>query len=275
MRQLITLFILIFLTACSSEQTNKTGSPEKSGTQGEQTLSKNPGSKSGETESEDKTSLAVYQTSTYDDPNFADEVKKHREALKNLSDKKIFTSIHAKLIQKLAKKHQDYFKTKSEYEILAVANGNLFRENRNDSGFIVYDQKKQQISILVYRKAKNTYSELFRELKVENGLEHADCNYSSFGTIDYQLAGEIIYQEESLIRNPESYTEYPPIRITDLAKDGDFILKEGCFAKKFSKKDTANSLCIGTSSVYNNWESLKYDQASNSFIIFYGQAFVD
>jgi hypothetical protein len=273
MKQLAAFFILAFLIACSAQQTAKTDPSETAGSPKEQSIPENSTKK--EVKNEGEMSLAEYQTSTYDDPEFAEEVKKHREALKNLSDKKVFAAIHAKLIQKLAKKHQDYYKTKSDYEILAVANGNLFRETKNDCGFIVYDQKNQRVSILVYREAKNTYSELFRELKVENGLEHADCNYTSFGTIDYQLADEIIYQEESLIKNPESYTEYPPIRITDLAKDGDFILKEGCFAKGFSKKDTGNSLCIATSSVYNNWESLKYNEATNSLVIFYGQAFAD
>ncbi|MDF3027560.1 MAG: hypothetical protein K0S23_1867 [Fluviicola sp.] len=273
MKQFVVFFILTFLIACSSQETSKTNSLEISESPKEHRIPGNSGKK--EIKSEGEITLAEYQTSTYDDPEFADEVKKHQEDLKKLSDKNVFAVIHTKLIQKLAKKHQEYFKTKSNYEILAVANGNLFQENKNDSGFIVYDQKNQRVSILVYREAKNAYSELFRELKVENGLEHADCNYTSFGTIDYQLAGEIIYQEESLIKNPESYTEYPPVRITDLAKDGDFILKEGCFSKKISQKKTANSLCIATSSVYNNWEALKYDKRNNTFIIFYGQAFAD
>jgi hypothetical protein len=110
---------------------------------------------------------------------------------------------------------------------------------------------------------------------VENGLENADCNYSSFGTIDYQLAGEILYQEESLIKNPENYTESSPIKITDISKNEDFFLKEGCFSKKVSKKETSGSLCIATSCVYNNWEALRYNPESDSFIIFYGQAFAD
>lgn len=273
MKLLTMIFPLIVIVGCSSQQSDEMNNSEKVNSKNEQTLTEK--SNSDDTEKSNPSDLVNYQTSTYDNPEFADEVKKHREDLKQLSDDNVFSAIHAKLIQKLAKKHQDYFRLTSKYELLAAAEGNLFRENKDDSGFVVYDRKNQRVAILVYRESTNNYSELFRELKVENGLEHASCNYSSFGTIDYQLAGEIIYQEESLIKNPESYTEYPPVRITDLAKDGDFILKEGCFSKKFSKKETANSLCIATSCVYNNWEALKYDKTSNAFIIFYGQAFAD
>lgn len=269
------VLLLLTITVSCSQPNDQTIQPENATDSKELSGPKKEDQKNNEDKSEGQLTPVDFQTSTYDDPEFADEVKKHREDLKKLSDKKVFAAIHAKLMQELVKKHQDYFKAKSGYELLAVANGNLFLENKNDSGFIVYDQKKQRVSILIYREKNNAYSELFRELKVENGLEHAGCNYSSFGTIDYQLAGEIIYQEESLIKKPENYTEYPPVKITDLSKDEDFILKEGCFGKGFSKKDTANSLCIATSCVYNNWESLKYDKATNTFIIFYGQAFAD
>lgn len=274
MKSFAVLLLLTIAVSCS-QPNDQTILSEKATDSNELSDPKKADSKSDEDKSEGQITPVNFQTSTYDDPEFANEIKKHRENLKKLADQKVFSVIHSKLILKLAKEHRDYFKTKSSYELLGIANGDLFEENKNDSGFIVYDQKNQRVSILVYREKTNTYSELFRELKVENGLEHANCNYSSFGTIDYQLAGEIIYQEESLMKNPESYTEYPPVKITDLSKDEDFTLKEGCFGKGFSKKDTANSLCIATSSIYNNWESLKYDKATNTFIIFYGQAFAD
>ena len=121
----------------------------------------------------------------------------------------------------------------------------------------------------------NKYLELFRGIKVENGLKDANCNYCTFGSLDYQLADEIVYQEEYLIKKPESYLDSPSCKITDISKDEDFVLKSGCFSKKVSKSNLSNSLCIATSSVYNNWECLKYDKTTNTFLIFYGQAFAD
>ncbi len=274
MKHLLTFLLIIstFFSCSSGKQTDKTNHPAA---EKEETLPEKSNSENDEAKSEGSLKAVAFQTSTYDDPQFADEVSKHRESLNQLSDKKVFAAIHAKLLPKLDPKHQSYFRSKSDYELLAHAKGNLFRENKTDGGFIVYDKKNQRVSILVYRENTNTYAELFRDLKVENGLENANCNYSSSGTIDYQLAGEIIYQEEYLIKNPESYTESSPVKITDIYKNEDFLLKEGCFSKKASKKETANSLCISTSSVYNNWEALRYNPESDSFIIFYGQAFAD
>jgi len=216
-----------------------------------------------------------YLTSTYDNPKFADKLINHRETLKKLSDEKVFSVINSNLIQTLTEKHQQYFRTKNEFELLSVAKGDLFSENKEDYAFIVFDKKNQRVSILVYNEMTDTYSELYRDIKIENGLEDANCNYGAFGTLDYQLADEIVYQEEYLIKKPESYLESSPCKITDISKDKDFVLKSGCFSKKTSKSNLSNSLCIATSSVYNNWECLKYDKATNTFLIFYGQAFAD
>ncbi len=274
MKIVSSLCALILVVGCYSPKTDKNPS-DKSAYAKEQTTTEKNDPENREVKSEDQTAPVTFQTSTYDDPQFTDEVAGHRASLKKLSDQKVFATIHAKLIQKLNTKHGNYFKSKPDYELLGQAKGNLFREGKTDAGFIVYDKEKQQVSILVYREMTNKYAELFREWKVENGLENAGCNYSSFGTIDYQLAGEIIYQEESLLKNPEGYLESSPIKITDIAKNEDFILKEVCFSKKVSKKETAGSLCIATSCVYNNWEALRYNETANSFIIYYGQAFAD
>lgn len=273
MKNFATLLLLIITLSCSQPTNQKTQSTKT--VHKEQSDSPKDDLKSNEVKADSQLKTVEFQTSTYENPEFADEVSKHKASLKSLSDLGVFSAIHTTLIQKLTPKHKDYFKSKPDYELLASAKGNLFRENKTDYGFIVYDKKNQRVSILVYRENTNTYAELFRELKVENGLENADCNYSSFGTIDYQLAGEIIYQEESLVKKPENYLESSPIKITDIAKNEDFFLKEGCFSKKVSKKDTANSLCIATSCVYNNWEALRYNETNNSFVIFYGQAFAD
>jgi hypothetical protein len=77
------------------------------------------------------------------------------------------------------------------------------------------------------------------------------------------------------LKKPESYLESSPYKIADISKDKDFVLESGCFSKKVSKSNLSNSLCIATSSVYNNWECLKYNKATNTFLIFYAQAFAD
>jgi hypothetical protein len=110
---------------------------------------------------------------------------------------------------------------------------------------------------------------------VENGLEAADCNYNTFGTLDYQLADEILYREADLRKKPERYMENTACKIADISKDETFILKSGCFSRKTPTADLSKSLCIATSFVYNNWECLRYDKKTNSFLIFYGQAFAD
>lgn len=222
------------------------------------------------------TNVTDYEISTYDDAAFVNKLISHKESLKQLSDKKVFSIINDKLTQTLSEKHQEYFKTMVDYELLSITKGDLFQANSvNDYAFMVYDKKNQRVSVLVYNQTTNKYFELYRDIKVENGLKTANCNYYAFGTLDYQLANEVVYQNEYLIKKPESYLESTPCKITDILKDKTFILKSGCFSNKVSKTNLLNSLCIATSSTYNNWECLKYDKASNTFLIFYGQAFAD
>ncbi len=271
MKKLFTICILTFFFACSQQQSDKTF--ENSAQMDKDSISKNESST--KTPEVKTNNLNDYLTSTYDNPAFADKLISHRESLKQLSDKKVFSHINAKLTETLIEKHQEYFKTKVDYELLSVAKGDLFQESKNDFVFIVYDNKNQRVSILVYNEMANKYLELFRDINVENGLKDTNCNYGAFGSLDYQLADEIVYQEEYLIKKPESYLDSPPCKITDISKDEDFVLKSGCFSKKVSKSNLSNSLCIATSSVYNNWECLKYDKTTNTFLIFYGQAFAD
>lgn len=217
-----------------------------------------------------------YQISTYDNPEDADRISKEKESLKRLSEKNIFLDIHNKLIQNISEKEQSSFKTNPDYELLSTAKGSLFQENSNDFAFIVYDKKNVKISILLYNGTTNTYAELYKDIKVVNGLKDADCNFYSFGTLDYRFANEfLVSNEEYLAKSTESYLEYTPVKITDISKDENFILKDGCFAKKVSKTNLSNTLCIATSNAYNNWECLRYNKTNNTFLIFYGQAFAD
>jgi hypothetical protein len=274
MKKYFTIFILTIFFACSPRQQGDNTVNNTSLTSTD-SISQNTRPAKGNTINVKSNNFNGYQTSTYDSPEFAAQLTRHKESLKQLSDKSVFSIIHNKLISTLPENHKEYFKTKLDYELLSIAKGDLFQNNRDDYTFLVYDKKNLRLSILVYNELTKKHFELFRDIKIENGLESADCNYRAFGTLDYQLADEIIYQKEYLIKKPESYLESTPCKIVDLSKDGDFVLKSGCFSKKVSKTNLSNSLCIATSSVYNNWECLKYDKSKDIFFIFYGQAFAD
>ncbi len=214
----------------------------------------------------------TYFASTYDNP--PRDIQQHKASLKELSDSLVFSVIHNKLLATLTKNHQLYFRSKPDYELLYSSTGNLF-QNGDDHAFIVFDKEYTRISILVYDALKNKYAELYRDTKVKNGLENIKCHYGSSGTLDYQIGDVVIYQTEYLIKKPESYLEYSKCKIGDITKDENMVLETGCFAQHFSADRKTKSLCISTSSVYNNWECLTYDKTKDEFFIFYGQAFAD
>ena len=222
------------------------------------------------------TSMEI-MTSAYDNPSIANGIKRQRGDLKQLSDKNVFSVIHAKLTQQLSEKHQNYFATKADYELLYVANGEIFQERRNDNVFIVYDKRKQQVSFVIYNEKSNTYAELYRDINVENGLKDAECNfgYGTYGTLDYLLADEIVYHKKELENNPERFFEFKLCKIVNISEDKELILDRGCMSKNAPNAKNSNSICIATSTVYNNWECLNYIKATNSFILCYGQAFAD
>ena len=274
MNQLIIIYFLTFLFACSPRQQSDI-TVANDNLISSDSVSQNISIAKTDTANIKANNSYDHQISTYDIPEFATRLTILKESLKRLSNKNIFSIIHNKLVSTLTENHKKYFKTKLDYELLSFAKGDLFQNNRDDYAFVVYNKKTLQLSIIVYNKLINNYFELFREIKIVNGLESTDCNYVTSFTLDYLLAVEIIYQEENLIKNPESYLELPVCKITDISKDNDFILERGCFSTKVSKTNLSNSLCIATSSVYNNWECLKYDRSKDIFIIFYGQAFAD
>jgi hypothetical protein len=259
MRQLYIIGILTIILSCSKQSDNKADTS---------------------TTGKDSTTAAVksenrenYLTSTYDNPN--SDLERHKASLKEISDSLVFLTIHNEIIMTLDKKHQDYFNSNPKYQLIHSYGGDLFQNGKEDNSFIIYDKKRIIISILLYDELQNKYYELFRDIKVKNGLENVECNYSAYGTLDYQVADELIYQRDYLIKDPLKQLADTKCKITDISKDEDFVLESGCFAKNFSADGKTKSLCIPTSSVYNNWECLTYDKSKSEFIIYYGQAFAD
>ncbi len=259
MRRTTILFIATILVACSNQNKD----------QGQSESDKDSTVKSIQTDNLDK----GFVKSVYDNPD--SDVKLNQSRLKELSDSNVFTSVHSKLFETLTKNHQAFFKSRPDYQLLCIASGDLFQNNTKSSLFIVYDNKNVRISILTFNESTKKYSELYRETKVVNGLKDANCNYSAFGTLDYQFANELIYQRDYLIKKPEQFLEYQRCKIIDISKDKDMILEDGCFSKSFKPADYTKSLCLSTSFVYNNWECLSYDKSIDTFVIFYGQAFAD
>ncbi len=268
MKKGIICALLPVLIACGESATkntesvgNKVNTPEKS----TETIS----------QPEKKAAEKVFVLSTYDDPEQKERIKNHLSELQKLNDLGVFNQIHQKALPSLPAEQQAYFTSNPHYSVLCSSKGDLFHNGKADYAFVVYDEKNNRFSVLIYNKLKNKYAELYRDLKVENGLENANCNYSQFGMLDYILADEFIYQGDYLTKNPESYLEYPTCKIGSMKQDSDLILKEGCFSKKVNKSKLPVVLSITTSSVYNNWECLQYEPETNSFCIIYGQAFAD
>lgn len=258
MKQTATLLLSVLLACCSNQ---------KKGNENNKQVSK------------DSTAISKvdnpekdFVTSVYDNPG--DHVQQQQARLKELSDSSVFTVINSKLFETLNKDHQGFFAAHPDYNVVCTFSGDLFHNNTTGSVFIVYDNRNVRITFLTFDESTKKYSELYRDIKVKNELNDANCNYSAFGTLDYQFANELIW-EQDLIKKPERFLEYPHGKIADINNDSDMILESGCFSKSFEPTAGLKSLCLPTSFVYNNWECLMYDRPSNSFVIFYGQAFAD
>ena len=128
-----------------------------------------------------------FEESTYYRTDLKDRIENHQNALASLSENGIFKSISNPLLKKLSTKHEQYFSSHPEYELLSVAKGSLTSEGKNDRVFVVFNKSESMITILINQAEKDLYRELYRTVKVINGLEDAGCNYGAFGTLDYQM----------------------------------------------------------------------------------------
>ncbi len=225
-----------------------------------------------------------HQISTYDDTQYSEkgnqrheQIEFHKASLKQLDDDRLFDTLQARLMPKLSNRHQKYFRMHKAYKLLFFSAGDLFGNTRTDYAFIVYDRQNARISILLYNDSTDQYGELYRDIKVENGLATAKCNYFAFGTLDYQLGNEIRNIKNALRENSYLVSTLEYCKCTNISTDPALSHLKGCFARSFNKNNVGGftALCIATSFAYNNWECLKYDRSRNIFIIFYGQASAD
>lgn len=264
MKQLYTIGLLAILSACGSQQQH--GKQMANVSQASTTAQQSPAETTAPEQSKADTAQVSTVQEAVDNGN--------NDKLKQLADKKVFSTIHGKLIATVPASLQEYCTNSPDYNILSFSKGNLFGNDKEDLAFVIYDKKKVKISILVFDAMANKYLELYKDIKVENELKSMDCN-SAGDALDRGIEDEIIYQGEYLIKDPGTYLQSPPCKIADISKDKDIILKDGCLSKRSTKADQKNALCIATSSVYNNWACLRHDKTKNIFVIFYSQAFAD
>jgi hypothetical protein len=214
-------------------------------------------------------------TSSYDSPRFADRIKEQTQQLMKMNDAGLFDKLHQKLTTTLSADQKDYFLGHPNLTVLAIAKGNIFKNGPGDFGYMLYNKDNHQIEITLFDHKNNTYNTLYKELKVVNTLQNLDCS-SSFGSLDYLVASELIDQEDYIRLNNSNYLiDDNSFDVTDISTNKNFDLQRGCLNKKFSKEAMANSLCVPTSSVYANFQCLKYNKKKQIFEIYFSQEFAD
>jgi hypothetical protein len=191
-----------------------------------------------------------------------------------LYDRNVFSTIQSKLLPRLPEKHQQSIKSNPDLTLLAFATGDLFQNNKNDFAFLIYSKQGKRVGILLYDEQADSYRPLYDSVKVEDELDSLKCNYNC-GRLDVNLGEEIANQGESFVKDPLSFLEYGQIKITDITKDKDIVIKDGCLSKKAIKADFKNVLCIASSNIYNSWKYLRYDKTKDAFVIFFCQTYSD
>ncbi|QRQ60086.1 hypothetical protein [Sphingobacterium multivorum] len=214
-------------------------------------------------------------TSSYDSPRFEGRVKEQAQQLMEMNDAGLFDKLHQKLTTTLPADQKDYFLRHPTLAVLAITKGNIFENGADDLGYIVYNKDNHRIEIILLDRKNNTFNTLYKELKVVNTLQNSDCS-SSFGSLDYLVASELIYQEDYIRLNNSNYLiDDNSFEVTDISTNKNFDLQQGCLNKNIAKDAMANSLCVPTSSVYANFQCLKYNKKKQIFEIYFSQEFAD
>ncbi len=214
-------------------------------------------------------------TSTYDNPRFNEMASQQRQQLTKLADEGLFEKQDLKLRLNLSEIQKKYFDDHTDLNLLAQTNGDIFENKEDDSAYVVYNNKKHRVEIVVFDQKNKLFKTLYHDLQVSDLLRQSDCHYSN-GTLDYSIAAELIYQEDYLRSSQSNYlTDEKAFSIENISTNNIFDLKRGCLSKGFVQKAMANTLCIPTSSVYANYQCLKYNKTKAVFEIYFSQEFAD
>lgn len=214
-------------------------------------------------------------TSCYENPRFADRTREQEQQLMKMANDGLFEKLHQKLTPTLSTDQKDYFLSHANYTILALTQGNIFENAGSDLGYIVYNKDNHRIEIVLFDQKNNSFKTLYSELKVVNTLQNMDCS-SNFGTLDYLIASELIDQEDYIRLNNSNYLiDDNSFCVDNIATNKNFDLQRGCLNKKFSRAAMSNTICVPTSSVYANFQCLKYNKTKQVFEIYFSQEFAD
>jgi len=257
MKQFFTIGILAIICACGSQQ--------------------NPDTQMAHTDQASTDSASQQTPAATDTTQVSNEPVKYisdDDKLKLLAGKNVFSTLNGKLVATLPDSLQQVFKNSPDLDLLTYSKGNLFLNDKDDYAFVVYNKKKAGIELLVYDALANKLSALYSDIKVENELVARNCS-SAIDTLTKDIVYKIGEQSDDMLKDPSKYLETPAIKIVDISKDKDITIKDGCMSKRTTKADLKNALCIATSSVYNNWTSIRYDKGKNIFVVFYSQAWAD
>lgn len=217
----------------------------------------------------------LLDTSTYTNPRFNKMANQQREHLVKLADEGLFEKLHLKLQADLAEEQKNYFESHANLNILAHTKGDIFENKGNDLAYIVYDKEKYQIEILLFDQKNKRFKTLYRDVQVSNLLHQSDCYYAN-GTVDYSIGAELIYQEDYIRSSQSNYLiDENAFSINNISTNHIFDLKRGCLSRDFPTNAMANTLCIPTSSVYANYQCLKYNKTKAVFEIYFSQEFAD
>lgn len=257
-KQLFTIGLLAILAACGSQKQPDTKNDHATDSTSQKTAAE----------------TTVPKTDTAQVSNEPVTGNYNSDRLKQLAAKNVFSTLHSKLIPTLPESLQEVFKNSPDLVLLTYSKGNLFLNDKEDYAFVVYGKSAASVGIMVYDAMANTFSQLYSDIKVENELGSLDCN-SARDELNLDIENNLIDQSDYLVKDPAKYLGSPAIKIADISKDKDIMIKDGCLSKRTTKTDLKSALCVSTSTVYNNWACLRYDKTKNIFVIFYSQAYSD
>lgn len=219
-----------------------------------------------------------FQLSTYDSPQYKSDIANQQRILSELEKHKVFDIIHNHYFPQIALVAKDFFNKHKGYKILSFRAVDLFKSENRDFAFIVYDSTDKSIKIIIYNSGKKRFKQLYKDIKIIDGLSKSNCNFGYFFSNDY-LIGEILtYSKDALKKDPMNFLKDIDLLKCEIISENDrFALERGCFEPGYDKDNvnTFISLCLATDGVYNNWDCMRYDPKQNLLIRFYGQAFAD
>jgi hypothetical protein len=218
------------------------------------------------------------EESTYDIPKYKSDIVRQQKKLSELEKHEVFDIIHNHYFSKLTSEHQEFFNKHKGYKILSFESAALLAPKNRDFAFIVYDSMDKRIKILIYDGSHQRFKQLYKDIKIIDGLSESNCGFWRFGSNDYIIGEELYYLRGLLKKKPLQFVkDIDILKCRIISEDDWFVLERGCFESGYDKDNvnTFTSLCLATDYVYNNWDCLRYDKKQNLFILFYGQAFAD